>query len=197
MKIQSLTHSLLGIVGGLVLLGAVSCTPYQQQGAAIGALGGAGIGAIAGNDTGDIVTGAALGGAAGAGVTAYQEEQQRRSNQSYNSTRSYQPAPSYNDPPAQRPGYQRPSYQPPAPSYPQTPSRTTSGSYPTATPSIKANTVISPYPPYNVLDTTGAKSGDKLCDPSTIPTDPSTGQPYVDPATGRPDVKRGKYFIVP
>lgn len=193
MTIQTLTRSLLAVTGSIALLGAVSCTPYQQQGAAIGALGGAGLGAIAGNDTGDIVTGAALGAAAGTGVTAYQEEQQRRASQSYNNTRTYKPAPSYNNPPPQ----QRPTYQPPAPSVTQPPSRTSTGSYPLATPSIKPNTVISPYPPYNVLDTTGANSGDKLCDPSTIPTDPSTGKPYVNPSTGLPDVKRGKYFIVP
>ncbi|MBK1832950.1 hypothetical protein [Roseibacillus ishigakijimensis] len=94
----------------------------------------------------------------------------------------------------------RPGYQPPAPS-PATsenrPAQTSSGEIPVAMSSLKPNTVISPYPPYNVLDTTGASSGDKLCDPSTIPIDPATGKPYVDPATGLPDVKRGKYFIVP
>ncbi len=181
-------------VSSCTLAVVVSCTPYQQQGAAIGALGGAGLGAIAGDDTGDVLTGAALGAAAGTGVAAYREEQTRRS-------RSRQPF-NNNAAPSQQtaPPTQRPSYQPPPrtanPPLPQT-SRTSSGSYPVATPSIKPNTVISPYPPYNVLDTTGAKSGDKLCDPSTIPIDPATGKQYTDPRTGLPDVKRGKYFIVP
>ncbi|MGJ8726081.1 MAG: hypothetical protein ACSHYB_16110 [Roseibacillus sp.] len=185
MKKQNFLKSLSALLSSTALFAAVSCTPYQQQGAAIGALGGAGLGAIAGDDGGDVATGAALGAAAGAGVSAYRENQQRNANQSYNNTRTYTP-------PAQRP-----TYQPPAPKIPTTPARTSNGSIPMATPSIKANTVISPYPPYNVLDTTGASSGDKLCDPSTIPVDPSTGKQYVNPSTGQPDVKRGKYFIVP
>lgn len=189
MKIPNLFPTLSLSMGSLLLFSMASCTPYQQQGAAIGALGGAGLGAIAGDDGGDVVTGAALGAAAGAGVSAYREEQQRRSNQGYNNN-SYTP-------PAQRPSYQPPAPTPtPTPST-TSPSRTSSGEYPLAMPGVKANTVISPYPPFNVLDTTGAKKGDKLCDPSTIPIDPATGKQYVNPSTGLPDVKRGKYFIVP
>jgi hypothetical protein len=189
MKNLNFLKNLSVLAGSFVLLGAISCTPYQQQGAAIGALGGAGLGAIAGDDGGDVVTGAALGAAAGAGVSAYREEQQRRNNQSYNSTRTYTP-------PSQRPTYQPPPKQIPS-TLPSQPAQTSSGKYPMATPSIKANTVISPYAPYNVIDVTGFKSGDKLCDPSTIPNDPATGKPYINPTNGLPDVKRGKYFIVP
>ena len=76
MKKTTSPRSLQYLFGALALLAASSCTPYQQQGAAVGALGGAGIGALAGNSSGDILTGAALGAAAGTGVTAYQEEQQ-------------------------------------------------------------------------------------------------------------------------
>lgn len=190
MKSNQILKKLTLALGSVGLLAAVSCTPYQQQGAAIGALGGAGVGAIAGGDGSDVITGAALGAAAGAGVSAYREEQQRRNNRNYNANPNYRPAPL-------TPSTQRPTYQPPPPTIPTAPARTSSGKYPTATPSIKANTVISPYPPYNVLDTGGASSGDKLCDPSTIPNDPATGKPYIDPRTGEPDVKRGKYFIVP
>lgn len=189
MKNMNFLKSLSTLLSSCALISAISCTPYQQQGAAIGALGGAGLGAIAGNDGSDIITGAAIGAAAGTGVGAYRDEQQRRNNQSLNNSRSYTP-PS-----------QRPSYQPPPRNVPSTtasqPSRTSTGKYPTATPSIKVNTVISPYAPYNVIDVTGFKSGDKLCDPSTIPTNPATGKPYTNPDTGLPDVKRGKYFIVP
>lgn len=186
MKRQNFLPTLALSLGSAAVLALASCTPYQQQGAAIGALGGAGLGAIAGDDGGDVVTGAALGAAAGAGVSAYREEQQRRANSDYNNnSQTYTP-------PAQRP-----TYQPPAATIPSTPSRTSTGEFPLAMPGVKSNTVISPYPPFNVLDTTGAKKGDKLCDPSTIPIDPATGKQYVNPATGQPDVKRGKYFIVP
>lgn len=193
MKNMNLLKTLPALLTSIALATAVSCTPYQQQGAAVGALGGAGLGAIAGNDGSDVVTGAALGAAAGAGVAAYREDQSRRSNsQPYAPPRSQRYTP-----PAQRPTYQPPPRTTTPSTSPAQPSRTSSGKYPMATPSIKPNTVISPYPPYNVLDTTGASSGDKLCDPSTIPIDPATGKQYVNPATGLPDVKRGKYFIVP
>ncbi len=197
MKKNLSTRSLPLFLSGLVLIGLASCTPYQQQGAAIGALGGAGLGAIVGDDTNGVITGAALGAAAGTGVTAYQEEQQRRTSQSYNSTRTYtQPSttdqsPAYTLPPPP----QQPTSQPQPPSQPKI--RATSNKYPVATEGRQANTVISPYPPYNTIDIEGFKSGDKLCDPSTIPIDPATGKQYLDPTTGREDVKRGKYFIVP
>lgn len=193
-KHRTITAS-FNCLGSLVLLSFVtSCTPYQQQGAAIGALGGAGLGAIAGNDGGDVVTGAALGAAAGAGVSAYREDQQRRAN-----TPNYRPPSQDNRPQSYTPPADRPTYRPPAPSLPSTstPARTSSGEYPMARPALKPGTVISPYPPYNVLNVEGAASGTRLCDPSTIPIDPSTGRQYINPATGQPDVKRGKYFIVP
>lgn len=186
MKTKSLSHSLALATGSVALFLFASCTPYQQQGAAVGALGGAALGALAGDDGGDVVRGAAIGAAAGTGVTAYQEERQRRSNATPNNNQSYQqPAP-------------QSSYQPPA-TIPSTPSRSpsSSGSYPVATAGITPNTAISPYAPYNVLDITGYKAGDKVCDPSTIPVDPTTGKQYINPTTGRLDVKKGKYFLVP
>lgn len=187
MKKKNFLKNLSALLSSLALIGAISCTPYQQQGAAVGALGGAGLGAIAGNDGGDIVTGAALGAAAGTGISAYRERQSQPNSRA--NSQNY------------RPPNQRPTYTPPPRTIPSTPpaqpTHTSSSKYPMATPSIKPNTVISPYAPYNVLDTTGAKSGDKLCDPSTIPIDPATGKQYVNPDTGLPDVKRGKYFIVP
>lgn len=185
MKSQ-ITRSLALSTSSLALFLLASCTPYQQQGAAVGALGGAAVGAIAGNDGGDVVRGAAIGAAAGTGVTAYQEKQERDRNQSYNNTRSYTPAPT------------PPSHQAPA-TIPTTPTRQApaSGNYPLATAGITPNTAISPYPPYNVLNIEGYKSGQKVCDPSTIPIDPATGRQYVNPSTGLPDVKKGKYFLVP
>lgn len=186
MKTTSLSHSLTLATGSVALFLFASCSPYQQQGAAVGALGGAALGAIAGDDGGDVVRGAAIGAAAGTGVTAYQEERQRRNDQSSRSSQSsQQPAP-------------QSSYQAPA-TIPSTPTRTTtsSSSYPVATAGITPNTAISPYPPYNVLDITGYKSGAKVCDPSTIPIDPATGKQYINPNTGEYDVKRGKYFLVP
>ena len=187
MKKQKFLRNLSAILSSITLLAAVSCTPvpYQQSGAAYGGPSGVSPGPIARNNGSNTRSGSALSPSPERGATAYQEEQERRTNQSFNSTRTYTP-PS-----------QRPTYQPPVPTLPTTPARTSTGSIPMATPSIKANTVISPYPPYNVIDITGFKSGDKLCDPSTIPNDPATGKPYINPATGREDVKRGKYFIVP
>lgn len=197
MKRKSLTRTTSLLLGSLILLSAVSCTPYQQQGAAVGGLAGAGLGAIVGDDGGDILTGAALGAAAGTGVTAYQENQQAQANQSYNNTRTYNQAPNYNQQQNYTPPAERPTYQTPPIKTPVIQSQTSSGTIPSAIPSQQANTVISPYPPYNVLDTGGAASGTKLCDPSTIPIDPATGKSYIDPNTGLPDVKRGKYFLVP
>ena len=182
MKTLTFLKALPSLAGTFALFAAVSCTPYQQQGAGIGALAGAGLGAVAGDDSGDVIRGAAAGAAVGTGVGAYRDSQQKRTY-----TPQAQTQPSY-QPPSQ------PSYTPPAPK----PIPTVNNSkYPVAMNSIKANTVISPYAPYNVIDITGFKSGDKLCDPSTIPNDPATGKPYIDPSSGRPDVKRGKYFIVP
>lgn len=71
----------IGLTAGALSL--VSCTPQQQQYGMGGALGGAALGAIAGNDTSDIIKGAAIGGAGGVGVAAYQENRNRQ-NGAYN-----------------------------------------------------------------------------------------------------------------
>jgi hypothetical protein len=55
-----------------------SCTPYQGQGAGVGALAGGTIGALAGDDGGDILKGAALGAAAGAGAAALKEQHDKK-----------------------------------------------------------------------------------------------------------------------
>ena len=47
---SKITRSLALSTSSLALFLLASCTPYQQQGAAVGALGGAAVGAIAGND---------------------------------------------------------------------------------------------------------------------------------------------------
>lgn len=188
MKPSQILPATAALAGSLALAALTSCTPYQQQGAAVGGLGGAALGAIAGNDGGDVIRGAAIGAAAGTGVAAYRENQQNQ-NRSYNNTRqsseNYRPA----TPP-------QPSYSPPAETY-SPPARSSSGSYPEALQGTTPNTVISPYPPYNPLDVTGYKSGEKVCDPSTIPINPATGKQFIDPSTGQPDVRRGKYFLVP
>ena len=62
----------------------VSCTPQQQQYGIGGALGGAALGAIAGDDSSDIIKGAAIGGAGGVGVAAYQENKNKKAG-AYNS----------------------------------------------------------------------------------------------------------------
>lgn len=65
-------------------LALVSCTPTQQQYGAYGALGGAALGAVAGDDSSDILRGAAIGGAAGTGTAVYQEHRNKQSG-AYNS----------------------------------------------------------------------------------------------------------------
>ena len=180
MKNRYLLKSLSTLISGLMIFVATSCypVPYSPQGAA-----------YAPNYRGNPST--------NQGRVAQGSNSASQSPNSTPDRFERPPSKRYPDSPPYTPPSQRPSYQPPAPRTTTTPSRTSNGSTPMATPSIKPNTVISPYPPYNVIDITGYKSGDKLCDPSTIPNDPATGRPYINPATGRVDVKRGKYFIVP
>ena len=171
-------------LSSLALFITVSCVPYPQQNA-IGVIGRPQLN----NSTSNNSNGNAINQSnPNTGSSSYRENLQPPSNSGYNDPNSYTPQ------------IKKPTYQPPArtiPTLPSTPTRTSSGQYPTATPSIEPNTVISPYAPYNVLTTIGASSGDKMCDPSTIPIDPATGKQYIDPNTGQLDVKRGKYFLVP
>ena len=125
------------ILGALATaLTFTSCTPYQQQGAAVGGLGGLAVGAIAGDDTEDALAGAAIGAAVGAGAAALKEESDRKKN--YNASREQAPPP------------------PPA----------SSGDYPKATKTDNPNLVISPYKPHNVIDVRGFSGGQLAKDPS-------------------------------
>jgi len=138
-----------------------SCTPYQTQGAGVGALGGAAIGALAGNDGGDVLRGAAIGAAVGTGVAAIQEEEARkraaadryyrdREDDRYRNQDEYRDRDDrydYQDAPRSR--------------------ETTRRDYPVAERTAKPNQVISPYgPKYNVIDVTGFRSGQLARDPS-------------------------------
>jgi len=111
---------------------ASQCTPYQQQGAAIGALAGGAIGAVAGNGSRDVVRGAAIGAAAGTGIAAIDEDTRRR-----------------------QAGYGHGNAPPPP----------ATRDHPVARRTANPNQVISPYPPYNVIDITGFRSGDLARDP--------------------------------
>ncbi|MGJ8695517.1 MAG: hypothetical protein ACSHYF_04315 [Verrucomicrobiaceae bacterium] len=82
------------IVGGAL----VSCTQTQQQYGAGGALAGAAAGALLGDDSSDVIRGAAIGGAAGVGTAAYKENQNRKAG-AYNTGGDYQ------TPVPQAPGY--------------------------------------------------------------------------------------------
>ena len=73
---QTLRH-LLAAAGLPAALALSHCTPYQQQGAAIGGLAGGALGAIAGDDHRDVLRGAALGAAAGTGIAAATESSGR------------------------------------------------------------------------------------------------------------------------
>jgi len=127
------------------LLLVVSCSPHQQRGAAYGALGGAAIGAVAGDDRRDVIRGAAIGAAVGTGIAAATEP-----------TSPGQPDNRYGN----EGGYD----QAPAPAPARQPSGP--GSYPYAEKTSNADQVISPYPPYNVIDVAGFRSGQLARDPS-------------------------------
>ncbi len=55
-------------------------------------------------------------------------------------------------------------------------------------PQGRANMVVSPYRPYNVIDVKGYRSGDIVGDPSTA---------KVNPSTGKLDTKTSKHFRIP
>lgn len=140
-----MTKSLViaGLAGVLLLN---SCTPYQAQGAGIGALGGAALGAVAGNDRGDVLAGAALGAAVGTGVAAAQENERRRTQADYDHYRNSGDRYDYDTPP---------------------PRETPRDDYPYAKRTSNPNQVISPFGPnYNVIDVAGFKSGQLARDPS-------------------------------
>jgi len=132
--------------GALSLLFFASCTQHQQQGAGIGALGGAAVGALAGDSGGDVVRGAAVGAAIGTGVAAITEEQRRQAARDDGYYRGNDP---YNEAPRET-----------------TPSRPTGNSYPLAERTNNPDQVISPFPPYNVIDVAGFRSGQLARDPS-------------------------------
>lgn len=134
-----------------------SCTPGQQQGAGIGALGGGALGAIFGDDSDDVVRGAAIGAAAGAGAAALKENNDRKAG-NYNTGGDQGP------PPAPKPKPKKTS------------------KYPLATPIAgTTNQVISPYKPHNVIDVKGFRTGQLARDPSTAPLGPD-GKPDISKA---------------
>jgi hypothetical protein len=125
----------------LAAIALCQCSPYQRQGALVGTLAGGAIGAVAGDDSDDVIKGAALGAAAGTAAAAIHEDSKRR--------RAGDPPP------------------PPGTSNPPPPSTgsSSSGGYPVARKTSNPNQVISPYAPYNVIDITGFKRGDLARDP--------------------------------
>lgn len=68
----------VAVLAAASLVSLSSCTQYQAQGAGVGALAGGAIGAIAGDDGGDVLKGAALGAAAGAGAAALKEQHDKK-----------------------------------------------------------------------------------------------------------------------
>lgn len=116
-----------------------SCTPMQQQGAQVGGLAGAALGALAGDDSSSVVKAAAIGAAVGAGAAAVREQSQQNSGY-YNTGGD-----TYRQPTA-------------------TPSAT---SYPYATPTQTQGYVRSPYQPYNTIDVRGIPSGKMAKEPGT------------------------------
>ena len=119
-------------------LALTSCSTQQQQWGLGGAAAGAAAGAVFGDDSSDVIRGAAIGGAAGAGAAVYRENQ----NQNNGNV-----APNF---PNQTPR-----------SIPQP------TGYPTATLTKDQGIVLSPYPPYNKVNVTGFQPGSKARDPYT------------------------------
>lgn len=144
-----MTKTMLAGLAGMLLLN--SCTQYQTRGAGVGALGGAAIGALAGDDHRDVLRGAALGAAVGTGVAAIQENERRRAEEEYyrgnsDGRNEGYPYPQNSAPQSRNPGRHN---------------------YPVAERTDNPNRVISPYGPnYNVIDVTGFKSGQLARDPS-------------------------------
>ncbi len=68
--------------------------------------------------------------------------------------------------PDPRQGIQDPNVPQPPVTPPVTPPPTPPAQYPVAQKTKNPNEVISPYPPYNVIDVSGFKSGQKAKDPS-------------------------------
>ncbi len=135
-----------------VSVAAVSCTQYQQQGAGLGALGGAALGAIAGDDSSDVIRGAAIGAAAGTGVAAYQENQNKKAGNYNNGGDNYR-----------------------GPVSSQPPAVPTAQRYPLAKVTTNPNLVQSPYPPHNIIDIS------KLGPNETIARDTSAGKIFRIP----------------
>lgn len=137
---------LLAAAGLPAALAFSHCTPYQQQGAAIGGLAGGALGAIAGDDHRDVLRGAALGAAAGTGIAAAAESSGRNAPPPYGAA----PQP----------------YGNPAPPSGSTPPPPSQPDYPTARRTSNPDRVISPFAPYNVIDVAGFSSGDLARDPT-------------------------------
>lgn len=132
------------ISAGMALtLFLVSCSPYQQQGAAVGGVAGGALGAIAGGDSNSTLKGAAIGAGLGVGIASMQEQNRR------NSAQNQQSYDRYGNP------------------KPQPNLGTPGGSdYPYAEPTSTRGEVLSPYTPYNVIDVRGLRSGSLAKDPS-------------------------------
>ena len=137
----------MGLFAVVVL---ASCTPYQQQGAAIGGVAGGALGAVAGGNSRSTVKGAALGAGLGAGIAAMQENNRRAQGQN----QPYGQQPHGQQPYGQPYGQQQAPYQAPDSDYPYAERTSTPGE------------VLSPYAPYNVIDVRGFRSGSKAKDPS-------------------------------
>jgi len=73
-------YQLLSGLLAVALMGSVStsCTPAQQQGAQYGAMAGAALGVLSGDDSEGVISKAGIGAAIGAGVVAVQEGQLNR-----------------------------------------------------------------------------------------------------------------------
>ena len=131
-------------------LGLASCTSYQQQGALVGGLVGAGAGALLGDDHQDVIAGAAVGAGVGAAGAAVHENEMRRRNAARYGNPQPRPDGSYQ-------GAPQPSPQPsPRPQ-----------DYPTAQRTTTPGEVLSPYPPNNRIDVSGFRSGQLVKDPNT------------------------------
>lgn len=145
---------------GMVALGLSACTPYQQQGAAVGGLAGAAAGAVFGDDRRDVARGAAAGAALGVGAAALREDRERR-------RRHYErygiPPEPHDDDRRRDRGDRRPPPRDQGGSAPPPPRR----DYPSAQRTSNPDEVLSPYPPHHRINVEGFSPGQLAKDPKT------------------------------
>jgi len=164
---KSAAHTAIVSAGAasLLLASCASSTP-TQHGAVTGGIIGAVVGGVAGDSGGDVAAGAAIGAITGAVAGRVYENEQAKyrydpalhgGDNAEVQPLSPQPR-TYSQPPANDPQPRR--------TYPQ-PRSEPEPDYPWARAADRPGHVISPHPPYNLINVEGFSRGDLAIDPTT------------------------------